>query len=147
MQYQTRQFTCGPASVHNILNFYQGRTSPTITQCEDACRVNGDLNTNGTDHNQLKKAIRGFGYHCAGHSFKTWRGFEWWLFDRMIPHPFILHDRSKGHWITVIGRIADTAEWIIIDSANEDLILRWNLETFREAVYKHGCRIYAITVW
>lgn len=145
MQYQSRQFNCGPAAMHNALNWLYGSAGPSITECEDAIRKDGVLDTNGTTERDLKKIAKIFGAKSEGFSTKNFFDFasylEWWR------APFVLHDRLNQHWVVCLGKQSHlNGSYIIVDSAQEDLILNWPTAVLKAHCYERGKRMYALRI-
>lgn len=123
-QYQRRQFTCGPDSLHNAVNFLYGDLAPSAQEFEDAVRKDGALDPKGTSEYDLKRALRKYEIPHAPVSCRSAAGAR----DRLVKalsagRAIVIYGRERLHWFVVVGMSGP--DFIILDGAHEDMVLRW----------------------
>ncbi len=92
MRYQTRSYTCGPASIVNALMLF-GRVVPEAVVASLAGTTNA-----GTSEHGLIKALRKLEYNPA--VIKSVRGVRNRVLDGT---PVIVHLDEELHWVVIIG--------------------------------------------
>lgn len=146
-QFQRRLFTCGPDALHNACNFLYGTDAPTALQFEDAVRrKDGKLDTKGTTEHDLKRALRKFEIPFEPWPFRN-PGVAKSNLDGSLAQGAvsILYGRLREHWFVVAGRSGDA--YVVIDAANEDLVLRWPWDKLLAEWRGAGGSLYAIEIW
>lgn len=135
MRYQARYFSCGAATLSNVLQVY-GLSIPE----EKACKVT----VKGTSAAQIVKGAKKLGFVCEQYkSFDSVEAFTWLNTCLSLGTPVILCVDSWEHWVGCVGKIG--GKYIIVDSAKEDLVLFLDMEQLNNR-WRHTNRNYAIAV-
>jgi len=126
MIYQARRFTCGPASLHNALNFLYGKSAPS----EEQLSLLAGTDTEGTGAHQMKLALKSLGIPFKTHSFKGKAKAHHTLwtehFQSQLSIATVAYCNKREHWFTLVDVVTNRS--IVIDSADPDLIVRWSTE-------------------
>lgn len=145
MIYQQRKFTCGPASLANAANWIMGKSSPSEDAFKEACYRSKAVDTEGTTEHDLKRALRQ--HSLPYHSFSLRsdnKAREQLRAEVFYGMPVICYGRKREHWFTVIGTAG--YYFVVIDSADEDLVLKWTPEKLLEEWGNGDKKYYGIVV-
>ena len=138
MQYQSRKFSCGPATLANVLNLLEvegGRVT------EDAACVH---TTEGTNERQLKAGIEKHGCYAEVHKGRDSLGAIQWLDVCVnLGTPVILCVDAWSHWVAVVGKLG--SDYLVIDPADPELLTKLNSGKV-SARWNHKKRYYGIAV-
>lgn len=135
MRYQSRKFTCGPATVANVVTLL----SHSITE-DDACETSVD----GTTERQIKAGLVKHGLKFEVHKGRdSLESIQWVDTSINLGSPTILCVDKWSHWIAVVGKLG--GEYLVIDSAHPDLLLKWSAGKLTK-IWNYKKRYYGIAV-
>ena len=116
MRFQSRTFTCGPASICNALEVYRDYRK------EDDVAVLCGTTPQGTSVRGITRGIMALGYWPQP---IKWRDSlkAIGLLDYLctVGTPAILCVDSWSHWITLAGKM--NGDFVLVDSASENLVI------------------------
>ena len=135
MRYQSRYFTCGPATLYNVFQFY-GKDVPEDECCE--------FSVKGTSMRQLIAGIEkhGFNYEVLK-TRDSFKAYQWLDTSIRLGSPVILCVDNWEHWMACIGKCGD--KWVVADTGDLELVVYPTIEELMER-WKHDNRYYAIAV-
>ena len=109
MRFQQLDYSCGPASIVN------GALALGVTVRESTARKCSEITKEGTDEQQMIKAIRELGFNATVYS-STDRNHAWrWLRGTLLQGSvIILSVDTARHWATCIGMLGETV--VLYDS-------------------------------
>ncbi len=135
MRYQSRKFTCGPATVANVVTLL----SHTVQE-DDAC----ETSTDGTSERQIKAGLHKHGLKHEVHKGRdSLESVQWVDTCVNLGSPTILCVDNWSHWIAVVGKLG--GEYLVIDPAHPDLLLKWTPATLK-TIWGYNKRYYGIAV-
>lgn len=125
MKFQSRKFSCGPAALHNAIE------PLGIDRSEDELATLAGTTTEGTNETGLKKAAKALGLTVKPVSEKRYDIARLKLFEHVYNHgTALLCVDEYSHWVAVVGLSAK--RFIIIDSADNNLVVFWDEEKLEE---------------
>lgn len=138
MRFQSKRFTCGPASICNALEVYGLNHAE-----DDVAKLAGTTPEDGTTEAGLKKALRKLNIsHTVGKHRDGLPAFLELEANLLAGNPSILSVDQWSHWIAVVGRI--NGKYVVVDSASQSLIQFPNQSRLAERWKGGSGRYYAI---
>lgn len=138
MIYQSKPYSCGPASICNACNWVYGNSELCPGEDEILELVEHHLKktpSDGTDHNDLKRILRHFEipHYTISYRHRTdvFKDFEEHILNGKA---VICHGNEEKHWFVVIGTLFDSNGLlnglVVVDSANADIVVKTPREKF-----------------
>lgn len=135
MRYQSRKFTCGPATVANVVTLL----SHSITE-DDACETSVD----GTSERQIKAGLVKHGLKFEVHKGRdSLESIQWVDTSINLGSPTILCVDKWSHWVAVVGKLG--GDYLVIDSADPDLLVKYT-PAILKSLWNYKKRYYGIAV-
>lgn len=133
MKYQSRKFTCGPATIVNVANLLGIKVSE-----EDACKHTVD----GTTERQIKDGLQRLGLGIEVHKGRdSLAAIQWVDTSICLGSPTIICVDKWTHWVAVVGKLG--GDYLVIDPADPELLVRFTAGKL-SAVWGYNKRYYGI---
>lgn len=151
MKYQTKPYSCGPASVVNALRVYGKKVSER--NLIKACGTIPSGPDDGTTEVGIKAGIVEYGFTYSDYEAHSQKSAWDWMEHQLIitKAPVICCVNQWSHWVTVIGKAAERI--VLIDPSNaminkkengiqimskKDFLKKWNCKA--DKAY-YGCAV------
>lgn len=135
MKYQSRKFTCGPATIVNVANLLGIKVSE-----EDACKHTVD----GTTERQIKDGLQRLGLGIEVHKGRdSLAAIQWVDTSICLGSPTIICVDKWTHWVAVVGKLG--GDYLVIDPADPELLVRFTSAKL-SAIWGYNKRYYGIAV-
>lgn len=146
MIYQSRAYSCGPASLHNATNFLYGSKAPSEDVFREQAAEFG-AGVDGTSVHAMKRTLKNlnipFYTFSERHLSKGWNNLLGALWDEKL---LITCSGRRNHWSVVLG-FHGLWHLVVLDSAHEDIIQRVHINEFKEDWEgEKGSRVFAIAI-
>lgn len=125
MKFQNRKHSCGPAALHNALE------ALGFSRSEDELAALCQTTSEGTSEVGIKRAAKALDRSFTTLSEKRFKVANLELFQHLYSHgTAVICINEYSHWVAVVG--LTNRRYIVVDSADNNLVLFWDEETLEK---------------